>query len=107
MIDLEALLLQILMLAVFGIIYAWIGGKIGFKSGIKAAKKEVFELFGINPKEWKTLAPEERRTKLTQIFGSLIRDMLKQAATSNPGTDETEENETEPPTLPDPEDYKK
>jgi len=104
MVDVEALLVQILILAVFGVIYAWIGGKVGFKSGIKAAKKEIFALFEINPNEWKHLSPTERRAKLINIASSLIRDTLKQA-TPNPETDTEETEEDTEPLLPEPEKY--
>jgi len=104
MIDLEALAVQILILAVFGVIYAWIGGKVGFRSGIKAAKKELFTLFEINPNEWKHLSPTERRAKLINIASSLIQDTLKKAA-PNPDTEETQE-ETDA-LLPDPTKYTK
>jgi len=107
MIDIEALLIQILLLGVFGVVYAWIGGKIGFKSGIQSGKKELFTLMEISPQEWKTLSPPQKRAKLTQIASSLIRDTLKQAAIPNPGTEETTEEETNTPLLPDPNNYTK
>jgi len=108
MIDLEALLVQILLLGIFGVVYAWIGGKIGFRSGIKSAKKELFQLFEINPNEWKHLSPKEKRAKLINIASSLIQDTLKQAAPNPVDTEETHDEETDTTTLlPNPTDYTK
>jgi len=108
MIDLEALLIQILLLATFGVVYAWIGGKIGFKSGIKAAKKELFSLFEIDPETWGKLSPKEKRDMLIKLVGSLIQDTLKQASEKpNSDADETQGEETETPLLPDAAKYTK
>jgi len=76
MIDWENLLVQLFVLAIFGIVYAWIGGKVGFKAGVGAAKKELFDLIGINPDQWKKLTKDRRRKLLIEQLSKAMQETI-------------------------------
>jgi hypothetical protein len=78
MIDWESVIVNLATLGVFGVVYAYIGGKVGFRAGVNAAKGTIFQLIGLDPKEWKTQTPEERRKTIIKIGAKTLQELINE-----------------------------
>jgi nitrogen regulatory protein PII-like uncharacterized protein len=78
MIDWESVIVNLITLGIFGVIYAYIGGKVGFRAGVNAAKGMLFDFFGIDPKKWKNQTAEEKRKAMIKTLAGAIQETINE-----------------------------